>query len=256
MHETTPKVYFVGQTVMDADEVNAFLKDIGSPDWEPDLRSTDAEVLAEMAGRLCYQSWEPLMNPNVTRVRKGNEQYLKHILEVGHEAILEHVTLNFILKDVSRVFTHELVRHRVGVAYSQESLRFVRLTDLGFRVPDCIKQNEEASKIFTDMIQRMEEAQIKLAEVTGISDEEKFSVKKELTSAFRRIAPMGVSTSIFFSCNIRELRHVILRRTAIDSEEEMRLVFDQIAQIITKRFPHFFQDMSRNEKGEWVRSRP
>ena len=37
-------------------------------------------------------------------------------------------------RNVSRVFTHELVRHRAGSAFSQESLRYVRLTDIGFRV--------------------------------------------------------------------------------------------------------------------------
>ena len=43
---------------------------------------------------------------------------------------------SFVLHNVSRVVTHELVRHRPGTAVSQESLRFVRLTDIPFWFPD------------------------------------------------------------------------------------------------------------------------
>ena len=45
-----------------------------------------------------------------------------------------------MLHNVSRVATHELVRHRAGVAVSQESLRFVRLDDLPFWFPEWARR--------------------------------------------------------------------------------------------------------------------
>lgn len=53
-------------------------------------------------------------------------------------SVIEHHVTNWIFADVSRVFTHELVRHRVGTAFSQESLRYVRLNDLGLWLPPQI----------------------------------------------------------------------------------------------------------------------
>src|SRR3990172_4075932 len=134
MRSVEPKVFLVGETQTVEDGLREYLVHIGVPDWGTDA-PTDSEELIEVMGRLCYRSFEPGMNPNVTKVREGSEAYLGNILQVKHGSVLEHPTLQFIFADVSRVFTHELVRHRVGVAISQESLRFVRLTDIPFWFP-------------------------------------------------------------------------------------------------------------------------
>ena len=57
-----------------------------------------------------------------------------------------------------------------------------------------------------------------------------FHVKKEVTSALRRLAPIGLSTDIIWTANARTLRHVIEMRTAEGAEEELRLVFDKVAR--------------------------
>ena len=51
--------------------------------------------------------------------RRQCRDTLKNIIEVGHGSVLEHATFNFILTGVSRSFTHELIRHRGGFAFSQ-----------------------------------------------------------------------------------------------------------------------------------------
>src|SRR5690606_28015896 len=140
------------------------------PHWKTDAPS-DSERLCEVMGRLCYRSFEPGLNPNVTRVREGNETYLANILNVGHGSVIEHANLNFIFADVSRVFTHELVRHRAGTAMSQESLRFVRLDKLSAYVPTHIRENEEGMAVFSQAIEQLEQVQLKLAEVYAIDDE-------------------------------------------------------------------------------------
>src|SRR6185436_8996725 len=73
--------------------------------WETD--ADGGQALAEFAGRACYESWD---KPNPATAT--NEGYLRHILEVGHLAVLEHATVSMYLTGVSRSLTHELVRHR------------------------------------------------------------------------------------------------------------------------------------------------
>ena len=79
-----------------------------------------------------------------------------------------------------------------------------------------------------------------------------FHVKKEVTSALRRLAPIGLSTDIIWTANVRTLRHVIEMRTAQGAEEELRLVFDEIARIMQAEAPDLFQDFTRQDDGSWV----
>jgi flavin-dependent thymidylate synthase len=165
-------------------------------------------------------------------------------------SVLEHANMTFVLKDVSRVVTHELVRHRAGCAYSQESLRYVRLTDIKASIPDCFAKNPEALALFTSTIEHLEFVQSQLAEIykTDLGGTD-FARKKELTSAFRRLAPIGLATSITFTANIRALRHIIEMRTAMAAEAEIRLVFKQVATICKTEHPNFFSDMTIGSDG-------
>ena len=67
-----------------------------------------------------------------------------------------------------------------------------------------------------------------------------------------RIAPIGLSTDIIWTANARTLRHVIEMRTAPGAEEELRLIFDQVAQIMQREAPGLFQDFARADDGSWV----
>jgi hypothetical protein len=146
--------------------------------------------------------------------------------------------------------THELVRHRAGSAFSQESLRYVRLTDIGFRVPPALEPVREQ---VLSIVEQLEEFQVSAAKALGIDEEGvPFHVKKEVTSALRRLAPIGLSTDIIWTANARTLRHVIEMRTAEGAEEELRIVFDRVAQIMQAEAPGLFQDFVRQDDGCWV----
>ncbi len=241
MEWVKPSVFLVGETRVVDEGLHAYLEHLGVPNWTSDAPS-DPERLTEVFGRLCYRSFEPGLNPNVTRVRQGNQPYLSNVVKVGHGSVLEHAVLNFIFADVSRVFTHELVRHRAGTAISQESLRFVRLDRLSAYMPMHIQESEEGMAVFTKTLEQLEEVQKSLARVFEVETEEAFSRKKKLTSAFRRVAPEGVATTVGWSCNFRALRHVIEMRTAPDAEEEIRLVFGQVYEQVHRRYPNLLGD--------------
>src|SRR5205823_7014868 len=94
-----------------------------------------------------------------------------------------------------------------------------------------------------NIVEQLEEFQVSAAKELGIDDEGvPFHVKKEVTSALRRLAPIGLSTDILWTANVRTLRHVIEMRTAPGAEEELRLVFDQIARIMKAEASNLFQD--------------
>ncbi len=255
MHETLPSVFLVARPQLDVGGLRAYLETVGGASWldrrldESGGRPNAGELLVEAAGRTCYRSWEPGLNPNVSRVRTDQREYFANILRSAHGSVLEHASYSFALRNVSRVFTHELVRHRAGSAFSQESLRYVRLTDVGFRVPAALEPMREQ---VVAIVEQLEELQVEAARELGIDDEGvPFDVKKEVTSALRRLAPMGLSTSIVWSANVRTLRHVIAMRTAPGAEEELRLVFDLVAGVMQREAPLLFGDFERGEDGTW-----
>lgn len=257
MHGTTPSVFLIARPSVDAAAMRAYLDEVGGGSWL-DMREREhatepvaaGELLVEFAGRICYRSWEPGLNVNVTRIRTDRRAYFANVLRSAHGSVLEHASYSFAFRDCSRVFTHELVRHRAGSAFSQESLRYVRLTDIGFRVPPAL---EPVRDQVISLVEQLEEFQLSAAEELGLDDDGvPFAVKKEVTSALRRLAPIGLSTDILWTANVRTLRHVIEMRTAPGAEEELRLVFDEVARLMVAEAPNLFQDFARQEDGSWV----
>lgn len=255
MRRVEPKVFMVAETTTNMAGMLAYLNHVGAPDWQTDAGS-HAEALCEFMGRLCYRSWKPGLNANVTKVREGNDAYLANVIKVKHGSVLEHASVSFVFADVSRVFTHDLVRHRVGVGISQESLRFVRLDDLGLWAPTCIREDAQAMEIFAQTFEQLGDLQVELAKHFKLDDPgTDFAKKKEITSAMRRIAPDGLATTIGWTANMRTLRFVLALRTHRSAEEEIRLVFDRVGHVARERWPNLFADFKREEVagiGEWT----
>lgn len=245
-----PKVYKIAETKLNNDSVLAWLTDIGGEECLAHVTGDDKEKLIELAGRRCYKSYKAGLNPNVTKVRTDSDVYHKNVLASKHGSILEHCNVSFAIENVSRVVTHELVRHRAGAAYSQESLRFVRLTDINMFMPKILsnfgnKKANAAMVVVRRAIKNAEDIQHKFAEIFKDELEYDFEVKKKLTSAFRRFAPEGLATGIVVTYNFRELRHILTVRTSRHAEEEIRHVCGQMAEILIKDYPKDFGDFSK-----------
>lgn len=295
MRLTEPKVYLIGRPEIDWYRLQQYLSSIGvsdhgwdqlrGPDHDPhaDDAQGEGQTLTEVAGRLCYRSWEvnEKLNPNVTKVRTNKADYFENILSSGHGSVLEHATYNFILQDVSRVFTHEIVRHRVGTAISQESLRYVRLTDLPFWIPAWAQADRDFMRSAETLLEAMEAFQMWMAQhfqldscmtcgwhaghflhdgvaQEGYTEQKQhpfksmpFDKKKRITSFMRRFSPQGLTTSMVWSANLRTLRHVIEMRTSVSAEEEMLAIVPQIAKIMQQEAPLLFKDYVEQEDGSW-----
>lgn len=255
MNLVYPEVFLIGETRIIPSEMDRFLKTIGVPEWTTAAES-ESEVIIETAGKLCYMSFSTELNKNLTKVgTRDNFQYIQDgLIKTGHGSVLEHTSVNLMFVNVSRVMTHELIRHRAGAAYSMTSDRYVRPKELKFWIPSIIQKDKVLCELFKKAVLEQEQIYEQMEIASGIdkmTDPKDFSKKKELTSAFRRIIGTGQATNICATYNHRALRHIIEARTSIYAEEEIRLVFNKVFEVISKRYPSIYADAILNSVGDY-----
>lgn len=248
-----PKAFLIAETKVDYAAMDHALLRLGVDGWASD-GGTDADVLTEFAGKSCYMSFDKNLNLNLTKVGgRPNSAYIQDgIIGNKHGSVLEHSTVTFFLTNVSRVVTHELVRHRAGTAFSQTSGRYVRSDSVDVYLPDELGVYPEAVAVFQRAVREMEENIAELVEITGIEDMTDFGLKKRLTSAFRRLIGNGQANHLVMTANHRAWRHIIEMRTSVHAEEEIRVIMSDVAQQLKDKFPTIYGDMDKNGVGEWV----
>jgi thymidylate synthase (FAD) len=254
MIEVQPEVFLIGKPEVNTQEMLRYLRLVGGEEWFERVgaglatrRIPQAEGLIEFMGRLCYRSWSPGLNQNVTKIREDRGDYLLNILRSGHGSVLTHAWFNFVIHNGSRVFTAEMNRHAVGTAISEQSLRYVRLDeDIPFRLPREVLK-PESIQMMEEAVGYLEGVVGEIYKTEGIESSEDFFSKKTITSAVRRIAPLGMATEEGWSGNVRSIRHVIEMRTDPHAEEEIRIVADQIARKMQRACPLLFGDYEEVE---------
>ena len=249
----TPKAFLIAETKVDYAAMDHALLHLGVDGWATDSEN-DADVLTEFAGKSCYMSFDKQLNLNLTKVGgRSNEAYIQEgIIGNKHGSVLEHSSVTFFLTNVSRVVTHELVRHRAGTAFSQTSGRYVRSDAIDMYLPDELAVYPEAVAVFQRANEQMEANLAELVKVTGIDTMKDFGLKKRLTSAFRRILGNGQANHLVMTGNHRAWRHIIEMRTSVHAEEEIRVIIGDVAQQLKAKFPTIYGDMSENSDGEWA----
>jgi thymidylate synthase (FAD) len=227
-----PRVYVLAATEMTPEGVHEYLVARGVP-WGSDAEA-DPDRLAEVAGRVCYDSFKA-PRPG------GNAAYLGHIKEVGHGSVLEHASFSYLLDGVSRTLTHELVRHRAGCAYSQESQRYVDASGVAFVVPPAMLgwhaewQRMKAGGQVTVRAARFDEWALRrwaeqgeysrLAELLASeapAELEGTERRKWARQAARSVLPGCANTRIVATFNGRALRHFLEMRGSRHAEAEVR----------------------------------
>lgn len=157
----------IGRTTVDRAEVKRWLDFIGATEFEPpeDGAVSNPALLIALAGKRCYKSFQPGLNPNISRIRADYGEYFDNILKSGHGSVLEHSVYNLAIENVSRVFTGEMNRHRAGWAISEGSMRFIRYSDsIPYWVPDSIKGPDGE---FAKLDQEADKATIELLDLAA-----------------------------------------------------------------------------------------
>lgn len=263
MKLTQPHVAVVSRPQIDWPAMAEFLDMVGGQKWfnrvsgvEVDTiakQMPDGEVLVEFGGRECYRSWDVGLNPNVTMVREDSAAYLENILKSRHGSVLQHANYSFILHNVTRVATHELVRHVAGTAFSQESMRYVRLDDIPVWVPDWALADKDLMERVVSWLDHTEHLQLWMADHFDLDNPAvKFEEKKAKTSFMRRWSPQGVSTGMLFTANVRALRWIGQLRTDGGAEEEIRIIADKICEAMKVECPILFGDFEKQRDGSWI----
>lgn len=256
MRNVEIEVFPIARTMVDREAVRRWLDHVGADGYEipSEDAATDPALQIALAAKRCYMSFEPGLNPNVTRVRSDLTEYFDNILKSGHGSVLEHACYSFAIEGVSRVFTGEMNRHRAGWAISEGSMRFIRFTDIPWWLPTSLRDNatdnpelaekkQRSRRVFERAFTQDEENYKELLDIWDMDATDKnFHYKKQVTSCLRRIIGMGVATGGVWTGNVRALRHVIALRTSPAAEEEILCVFSKIAKSIRDIEPMLFGD--------------
>jgi thymidylate synthase (FAD) len=226
--------------------------------WQSDS-PVAGEALAEFAGRLCYLSFGEdagLEGGHKTIPgRTTNQAYLHNILHTKHGSVLEHAVWTLLFEGVSRSLTHELVRHRAGMGYSQLSQRYVDESDIGFVLPPEIEEGSEAFEAWRRACEQSLEAYRRL--LAGVTDRvgetgTATMRKKRARQAARAVLPNCAETKIVVTGNARAWRHFCEMRGSPTAEVEIRRLAVEVLRQLREEAPHIFGDMQAVEHEDGI----
>ena len=200
--------------------------------------STDGERLAEFAGRLCYMSQR---NP----ASRSTREYLENIKKQGHGSVLEHANYSILVEGVSRSLTHELVRHRAGMAFSQLSQRYVDESEANFVIPPAIIGDDTLRAAWQTQIESAQTAYVALVEqlmerYAWVAD--KVHRRKMAREAARGVLPNSTETKIVVTANARAWRTLLELRAGEGAEQEIRRWAVTTIRTLQHEAPAFFSD--------------
>ncbi len=180
-----------------------------------------------MAARLCYSA----AGAEQLAEKMPAEQIAKlvaRIVEMGHLSTLEHVSFTFAIEGVSRVLTHQLVRHRIA-SYSQQSQRYVKEHDFEYILPPSVACRPEAKAKFTDLMENIRRTYDELISL-GVHQEDA-----------RYCLANATETKIVVTMNARSLLHFFQLRCCTRAQWEIRGLADRMLAEVRKVAPQLFQ---------------
>lgn len=195
--------------------------------YTPDGAATIAK-----AAKLCYSPVgveaieEKLDEAEVAR-------FVAMLADMGHASPMEHISFTFAIEGVSRVLTHQLVRHRLA-SYSQQSQRYVRLDRFEYIIPKAIEKDEAAKarfiesmkaahKAYEDLTEQLKAVYVKELEESGMDEKKAISAaEKRAIEDARYVLPNACETKIVVTMNARSLMHFFTMRLCERAQWEIR----------------------------------
>ena len=175
------------------------------------------ERVVAMAARLCYSA----AGAEELAEKMSDEQVEKlvtKIVRLGHASPMEHVSFTFGIEGVSRVLTHQLVRHRLA-SYSQQSQRYVAEHDFEYIMPPSIEEKPEAKAKFEALMQQIRTVYDELTELDIPREDARY------------VLANGTETKIVVTMNVRSLLHFFNLRCCHRAQWEIReLAYQMLAE--------------------------
>ena len=230
-----PEIYVLSRPSFESAELQRFLNDRGLA-WVASPEAADGEHLVEVCGRICYMSF----SGDTSKVRHPNSTYIENLVRKGHESVLEHANWTFVLDGVSRAFTHQLVRHRIGFSFSQLSQQYHDESEAHVLPPEGLEG--EAKEIWEAATSEAIGAYRRIVELTETNEAADPERKRRLRTEARSLLPNAVETVIAVTANARSIRHFLKLRGAIIGDIEMRRVSAAIYHMVVGDARALFSD--------------
>lgn len=186
----------------------------------------EPEKVVAAAAKLCYSSATDIDTLMEGLAPEKNEKFINHLISMGHESPLEHVSFTFGVEGVSRVLLAELTRHRIA-SYSVRSMRYVDEGNFEYVTPKII-QDKNFGESYDEAIAKCRELYLEMV---------KAGVPKEDA---RMVLPNSTHTRIIFTMNLRSLLNMLSLRMCTRAQWEIREMAHAIWEICKKKFPALF----------------
>ncbi|MGQ9474253.1 MAG: FAD-dependent thymidylate synthase [Candidatus Caldatribacteriaceae bacterium] len=183
----------------------------------------EPEVTIALAARTCYSKDFPRQIS-----REKAQSLIRELLRRGHESVLEHASFTFQIEGISRVASHQLVRHRLA-SYAQQSQRYVSLDNADFVFPPSVKANPKAEVLYREATQYCRRVYEEMVALGIPREDARYSI------------PQGTVTNLVFTANARELLHVFRLRLCNRAQWEIRDLCLQMLQIVKEKAPALFE---------------
>lgn len=188
----------------------------------------EPERTVAMSARLCYSA----IGAAQLEDRISDEQAAKlvrKLVSMGHTSTLEHVTFTFAIEGVSRVLTHQLVRHRIA-SYSQQSQRYVKENNFETIMPASIAARPDAKAKFENL----------MAEIQNLYNE--FTEEGIKAEDARYILPNATETKILCTFNARSLLNFFSLRCCARAQWEIRALAEEMLRQCKAVAPVIFEN--------------
>ena len=238
------------------------------------------DAIVAAAAKLCYSPvgvdriMEKLDDEKI-------EKFVNHLVSIGHESPIEHVTFTFAIEGISRACSHQIVRHRIA-SFSQQSQRYVKLDQFEYIIPPAIENNPEAKKIFIETMERDQKAYDILVdtlianklnkryptwfedsedEYMSLSSEELLAVnqnivefwaknhkkeysaiEKEAIEDARYVFPNACETKMVVTMNARSLYNFFSKRCCERAQWEIRKLANEMLKLVKEVAPVLFKN--------------
>jgi thymidylate synthase (FAD) len=173
------------------------------------------------ACRTCYSELEPdeifrrAVDGEIESARM--QKLISNVIESGHGSTIEHIVFSFGISGVSRTLSHQLVRHRAGVAFDQQSQRYVKFKGASTMLPGSIAEADpELRRRYEDQVDGSLELYGELLGA-GIPGEDA-----------RFVFPNATRTNLVMTTNLRALIHMSGLRLCTMAQWEIRRLFQLI----------------------------
>lgn len=174
--------------------------------------------------RTCYNS--PL---SVTK--EARDKFIAGLVKAGHESVIEHVTASFMLT-VPRSISHQIVRHRIGVAYSQQSQRYCKYADELDVIEPVPPLSDYGRRRWLEHCEAAHDAYKSL-----LND----GAKPEQA---RAVLPESTATKLGVTANLRAWRHILKERWLNErADPAICETMRNVAEYLIMLFPPVFGDL-------------